>query len=143
MKIKWTPFFDAPKHRRLELISMGLVVFCEILLGPLCIFIILCLLVTFQLKIFFKQNFNAKSNKHIFAKKKFLSIFSSLETFIREQFVYYIWHLFIMIVRPVTMVDVEQGKCEKISLKMHYVQRFNFFSLKYCMDAKFKCMETL
>lgn len=47
MKIKWTPLFDVPNHRRLELISVGLVVFCEILLGPLCIFILVCLLVNY------------------------------------------------------------------------------------------------
>lgn len=45
MAINWTPWFDVPLHRRLELLSIGLVVFCEVVLGPICVFIILCLLV--------------------------------------------------------------------------------------------------
>lgn len=40
MVIDWTPWFDAPMHRRLELFSVGIIVFCEIALGPICICVI-------------------------------------------------------------------------------------------------------
>ncbi|XP_031624109.1 2-acylglycerol O-acyltransferase 1-like [Contarinia nasturtii] len=44
MSIKWTPWFDVPMHRRLECLSVGLIVFCEIALGPICTFIFLLLI---------------------------------------------------------------------------------------------------
>lgn len=46
MKIQWTPWFDVPIHRRLELFSVAFVIICETILGPICAIIILCLLVT-------------------------------------------------------------------------------------------------
>lgn len=45
MVIEWTPWFDAPMHRRLELFSVGFIVFCEIALGPIAIAAILLLIV--------------------------------------------------------------------------------------------------
>lgn len=45
MAIDWTPWFDAPMHRRLELFSVGFIVFCEVALGPICTFLILILIV--------------------------------------------------------------------------------------------------
>lgn len=45
MVIEWTPWFNVPMHRRLELLSVGFIVFCEVALGPICTVLILFLIV--------------------------------------------------------------------------------------------------
>lgn len=45
MSIEWAPLFNVPMHRRLELLSVGLIVFCEIALGPICTFIFVLFIV--------------------------------------------------------------------------------------------------
>lgn len=71
MVIDWVPWFDTPMHRRLELISVGFIVFCEIALGPICTFVILLAIVIYSGKnIFFSiyllqiKKFNLKMIKN-------------------------------------------------------------------------------
>lgn len=69
MAINWTPWFGVPIHRRLELLSVGLIVFCEIFLGPSVVCIILLLLVVFDILVFLFEIF--------FIKRSFESVINS------------------------------------------------------------------
>lgn len=74
MAIDWTPWFDAPMHRRLELLSVGFIVFCEIAMGPICTFFILLLIVILIKKVQFYQKM-MKNYKFFFLKFQYFGNF--------------------------------------------------------------------
>ena len=45
MTINWTPWFDVPLHRRLELFSTGILMFCALIVPVLAPTVIIYLLV--------------------------------------------------------------------------------------------------
>lgn len=62
MVLKWTPIFKVPIHRYFEVLSVGFVIFCEIICGPVCAFLTLCLLVKSIVQIKFAWNIRSKAD---------------------------------------------------------------------------------
>lgn len=103
MKIHWTPWFNVPNNRRMELFSVGILMFCAFGLIPTTISIILYILVN---ECFgehtFKGTLNVANSIQIHFSMPVISIC--------EPFACFIWHLFTMIDTRATEADVGLGK---------------------------------
>lgn len=109
MAIDWTPWFNVPWHRRAELFSIGLTMFCALILPGLSLLFILYFLVIFIWLKTFCTIFCA------FVLTIFFCLFAFYrfsEAFSSRLFVVCIWHSFFMIEILATVADVALGKIE-------------------------------
>lgn len=104
MAIQWTPWFNVPTTKRLELLSIGFLIFCTFGLLPIFIMVMLYILVTK-----FDDNGIHLSFVRSFHCISFSFADSTLETFICEPFVCCIWDFCTMIESRVIVVDVVLG----------------------------------
>lgn len=130
MKIHWTPWFNVPNNRRLELFSVGILMFCAFGLIPTTISIILYILVN--------ECFGENSFKCTLNVANLIQIHFSMPVIsICEPFACFIWHLFTMIDTRATEADAELGKYRNRSIFLKcknwnlYSEHFTRFHILY------------
>lgn len=109
MAIDWTPWFNVPLHRRLELFSVAALNSCGLLLPTVILFSVFYIIVSREIRIF--QSFSSNDSQTSKRTSLCMTLFCSFTAaFFGKLFVRCIWHLFTMTGTQPTEVDAALGK---------------------------------